>query len=253
MRRRKRKPRIYLNNQDLLAEIAESKKSFCWLKDDKYYYYDCIVTSAGAITPELVAELEKKRKRKHNKDGLPENIVIRVYSEDHVPEDQLPKINFRPFIHYEVTVSSNSEINMNEVCRSHWKGTLVSGEFCQTHGNITDKLTSMIMLLVKRYSQRSNWRHYTWLEDMRSQAALQLLENALKFDELKSSNPFAYYTCIVSNSFKGTLNSEERQIKIKDQYLIAHGKPPSLNYLIEYEMKTKNWNPLYDEEDDYDE
>ena len=51
----------------------------------------------------------------------------------------------------------------------------------------------MYIKLVERYSQRSNWRGYTYIDEMRGQALLQLTQIGLQFNEAKSDNPFAYY------------------------------------------------------------
>jgi hypothetical protein len=55
----------------------------------------------------------------------------------------------------------------------------------KTHGNMTKKLAHMFMKLCERYATRSNWRGYTYNDEMRSQALLQLSQIGLQFDESK--------------------------------------------------------------------
>ena len=83
------------------------------------------------------------------------------------------------------------------------------------------------MKLVERYATRSNWRGYTYVDEMRSQALLQLSQIALQFDESKSQNPFAYYTAAITNSFTRVLNVEKRSQNIRDDLLEKAGHNPS--------------------------
>jgi hypothetical protein len=133
------------------------------------------------------------------------------------------KINFPPFQHYRLTETGDI------VCvgRSHWKGDLESGEFSQDHGKMTNTLAHMFIKLCERYATRSNWRGYTYNEEMRGQALLQLSQVGLKFDESKSANPFAYYTAAITNSFTRVLNIEKRNQNLRDDILEMNNLNPS--------------------------
>jgi hypothetical protein len=92
---------------------------------------------------------------------------------------------------------------------------------------MTRKLAQMFMKLCERYATRSNWRGYTYNEEMRGQALLQLSQIGLQFDESKSSNPFAYYTAAITNSFTRVLNIEKKMQNIRDDILEMNGLNPS--------------------------
>jgi hypothetical protein len=102
-----------------------------------------------------------------------------------------------------------------------------SGKFSKDHGAMTNKLAHMFMKLCERYATRSNWRGYTYNEEMRSQALLQLSQIGLQFDESKSANPFAYYTAVITNSFTRVLNIEKRNQNIRDDILQMNNYNPS--------------------------
>jgi hypothetical protein len=85
----------------------------------------------------------------------------------------------------------------------------------------------MFLKLADRYGTRSNWRGYTYNDEMRSQAVLQLSQIGLQFDESKSENPFAYYTAAVTNSFTRVLNIEKKNQSIRDDILQENGLNPS--------------------------
>jgi hypothetical protein len=102
-----------------------------------------------------------------------------------------------------------------------------TGEFCKEHGAMTNKLAHMFMKLCERYATRSNWRGYTYNDEMRSQALLQLSQIGLQFDESKSQNPFAYYTAAITNSFTRVLNVEKRNQNIRDDILEMNNLTPS--------------------------
>jgi hypothetical protein len=133
------------------------------------------------------------------------------------------RLNFPPFEHYRL----NEDKTTFMVGRSHWRGDLATGEFCRDHGSMTRKLAMMFMKLCERYATRSNWRGYTYNEEMRGQALLQLSQIGLQFDESKSQNPFAYYTAAITNSFTRILNIEKKNQNIRDDILEINGLNPS--------------------------
>ena len=133
------------------------------------------------------------------------------------------KVNFPPFQHYKIDQDGNPYC----VGKSHWQGDLAKGQFCKDHGTMTKKLAHMFMKLCERYATRSNWRGYTYNDEMRSQALLQLSQIGLQFDESKSQNPFAYYTAAITNSFTRVLNIEKRNQNLRDDILEMNGLTPS--------------------------
>lgn len=195
------------------------------------------------------------------KDVLDTDVVFRVMTWEHVPIDTTPKkktskkaavaviddddemlsteydlpidepkaatkyvkVNFPPFKHYKI----DEEGNPYCVGISHWKGNPETGEYSRDHGAMTKKLALMFMKLCERYATRSNWRGYTYNDEMRSQALLQLSQIGLQFDESKSQNPFAYYTAAITNSFTRVLNIEKRNQNLRDDILQANGLNPS--------------------------
>ena len=133
------------------------------------------------------------------------------------------KVNFPPFQHYRVTEGFEPIV----VGKSHWTKGLNPGEFSKDHGQMTPKLAHMFVKLCERYATRSNWRGYTYNDEMRSQALLQLSQIGLQFDESKSQNPFAYYTAAITNSFTRVLNIEKRNQNIRDDILEMNNYTPS--------------------------
>jgi len=142
------------------------------------------------------------------------------------PELQDPthvRLNFPPFWHYRLDDNKVPFV----VGKSHWQGDLVTGEYSRNHGAMTRRLAEMFMKLCERYATRSNWRGYTYNEEMRGQALLQLSQIGLQFDESKSQNPFAYYTAAITNSFTRILNIEKKNQNIRDDILEINGLNPS--------------------------
>ena len=97
----------------------------------------------------------------------------------------------------------------------------------------------MFLKLVERYSHRANWRGYTYVDEMRGQALVQLSQIGLQFDESKSDNPFAYYTAVVNNSFTRVLNIEKKNQNIRDDILIEQGHLPSFSRQIAHENEMR--------------
>lgn len=161
--------------------------------------------------------------------ALEEDNIITTEYDDDIPDITPPgpikyvKVNFPPFEHYKLDENGNPVL----VGRSHWKGDLATGVFNKDFGKITNTLALMYMKLCERYATRSNWRGYTYNDEMRSQALLQLAQIGLQFDEAKSQNPFAYYTAAITNSFTRVLNIEKRNQNIRDDILEMNNLAPS--------------------------
>lgn len=133
------------------------------------------------------------------------------------------KVNFPPFQHFRVDNTNTYQC----IGKSHWNGTLKDGEFSKDHGNITNKLARMYIMMCEKYAMKYNWRGYTYNDEMRNSAILQLTYVGLRFNEAKSANPFAYYTAAITNSFCRVLNTEKRNQNIRDDILEINGLNPS--------------------------
>jgi hypothetical protein len=248
----------YLNNKDILKEIHKSKASFCSFVDPEYAQYDIILPSIDKINIRTIAEAKRnkaKRLQVTNFDAAKaagrkvkqaefevdykkitkEELIFRIMTFDHIPDepgrkktpktiaDHKVKLNFPPFQHYKF--NENDEL----VCvgKSHWEGGMENGCFSKDHGKATNKLALMWMKLCDRYATRGNVRGYTYNDEMRGQAILQLAQIGLQFDESKSQNPFAYYTAAVTNSFVRVINIEKRNQNIRDDILEMNDMNPS--------------------------
>lgn len=264
----------YLNNKELLKEIHKSKCSYCEFLEPEYHQFDVVVEDFDEIFDASVQEEARKNKAarlgqqahqaalteysgpasgkprqidyKIDPSSLPkEDLVYRVTTYEHIPLDPTRKknpkkeseyyvkLNFIPFKHYIIVDEEKKEVL--EVGRSHTK----DGKFCQTHGGMTDRLARMFLLLVERYSQRANWRGYTYVDEMKGQSLLQLSSMGLQFNEAKSNNPFAYYTQALTHSFTRVLNSEKKNQNIRDEILINKGMTPSFSKQIEFEEQVR--------------
>lgn len=250
----------YLNNRDLLAEIHKSKCSYSSFTKSEYSQYDIILSNIDKINIRTIAEAKRARakrigielfmaarisgdKKSKLADFTPDykkiakqDIIIRIMTFDHIPAapgrkktvkntaDAHDKVNFPPFQHWKF--DDNDQL----ICvgKSHWVGGIKTGKFSKDHGRITEELGKMFIKLSERYAQRSNWRGYTYIDEMRGQAILQLSQIGLQFDESKSENPFAYYTAAVTNSFTRVLNLEKKSQNIRDDLLEEAGLTPSL-------------------------
>ncbi len=144
--------------------------------------------------------------------------LLKTVKADHI------RLNFPPFFHYRI-----NDTGLSLVGKSHWLGDLSTGSFSKTHGEMTEKLALMIMKLSEKYALKSNWRNYSYREEMQGQAVLQLCQVALQFDESKSQNPFAFLTQIAHNSFLRILNIEKKNQVLRDDLLIQAAMNPSFS------------------------
>jgi hypothetical protein len=226
--------------------------------DKEYHQFDIILPSIDKINVRTIAEAKRnKAKRLGDADYASrkeagekvkqadcaidyrkitkEELIFRIMTYEHIPEekgrkknpktvaDTKIKLNFPPFQHFKF------DDNDNLICvgKSHWEGGMENGFFKLKGGNATEKLARMWMKLCDRYATRGNVRGYTYNDEMRGQAILQLAQIGLQFDESKSQNPFAYYTAAVTNSFVRVINIEKRNQNIRDDILEMNDMTPS--------------------------
>jgi len=253
----------YLNNRDLLRQIHLSKNTYCSYVSPEDSDYDLIVKDTKKINSATITQARKLRAKrltqeaweaakaaggKKNKLKMSDyevsprkvdktDLVFRVMSFDHIPEDlkrknnpkteadEHTKVNFPPFQHYRL----DQKGNLKCVGKSHWIGGMSNGQFSLTHGKITNELARMYLKLCERYGTRSNWRGYTYNDEMQSQALMQLSQIGLQFDESKSENPFAYYTAAITNSFTRILNIEKKNQNIRDDIMEQNDLMPSMS------------------------
>jgi hypothetical protein len=253
-----RTPKNYLNNKDMLLEIHRSKTSHCSFTEPSFHQYDIIVTELSDIDTQII-ELAQKNKAKRMSEfdysarkatgekikisecefehtSIPTiDLIFRVMTYDHIPlnstrkknpkteADLHDKVNFKPFQHWKY--SDNDTL----ICvgKSHWRGDLITGHFDKNAGIITDTLARMMIKLCERYATRGNVRGYTYNDEMKGQAILQLAQIGLQFDEVKSDNPFAYFTAACTNAFVRVINIEKRNQNIRDDILEMNGLNPS--------------------------
>jgi hypothetical protein len=252
----------YLNNKDILAEIHKSKNTFCSYVELEYSQYDIILPSIEKINIRTIAEAKRNKAKRLSQEDYEARkvagekvkqsdcevdykkiekaeLIFRIMTFDHVPEevgrkknpktvaDTKIKLNFPPFQHYKF----NEDDELICVGKSHWQGGMENGHFSKDHGKATNKLALMWMKLCDRYATRGNVRGYTYNDEMRGQAILQLAQIGLQFDESKSNNPFAYYTAAVTNSFVRVINLEKRNQNIRDDILELNDMAPSYSRL----------------------
>lgn len=254
------KRKKYLNNKDLLKEIHLSKSAYCsFINDETDRDYDIIINDLSEIDEELISKaisfrairLKKQQYEEKISSGeknikildieideskiLKQDIVFRVMTYDHIPNDNIRKknpktvadrkvkLNFLPFQHFRF----NDDDDLVCVGKSHWHGGVHNGYFSKDHGQITNNLAMMYMKMCERYASRGNIRNYSYNDEMRDQSIFALIESGLKFNEAKSDNPFAYLTSIISNCITGILNVEKRNQDTRDDILEINNMTPS--------------------------
>ena len=245
----------YLNNKDILAEIAKSKNTFCSYTDPDYAKYDIILPSKDKVNIRTIAEAKRNKAKRLQQEAFEEakaqnkrvklaefaidyrkidkyDLVFRIMTFDHVPDepgrkknpktvaDTKVKLNFPPFQHFKF----NDKDELVCIGKSHWEGGMENGYFNLRHGQATNKLALMWMKLCDRYATRGNVRGYTYNDEMRGQAILQLSQIGL---QLRVSIPTILRHIRNVNSFVRVINIEKRNQNIRDDILEMNNMNPS--------------------------
>ena len=196
--------------------------------DDKDLVFRVMTWDHVPVAPKMPRKVDKKKTAKDIFEFEGEGDEVFAELEDPTTIKEIDdmvhvKVNFPPFQHFRMGKYKKFEC----IGKSHWKGDLIEGEFSKEHGNITNKLARMYIMMCEKYAMKYNWRGYTYNDEMRNSAILQLTYVGLRFNESKSANPFAYYTAAITNSFCRVLNSEKRNQNIRDDILEINGLAPS--------------------------
>ena len=258
----------YLNNKDMLLEIQKSKATYSSFVEDEYANFDIILSSIDEININTITEAKHNKAKKirlndyetrkaagekvkqadceYDHENIKKtDLIFRIMTFDHIPDepgrkknpktiaDTKTKLNFPPYQHFKF----NDQDEIICVGKSHWVGGMENGYFSKDHGRATNKLAMMWLKLCDRYATRSNVRGYTYNDEMKGQAILQLAQIGLQFDESKSQNPFAYYTAAVTNSFVRVINIEKRNQRVRDDILEINDLNPSFTRQSEGEYE----------------
>ena len=201
--------------RDLLAEIWKSKLSYCQIHDRAFTIPDVIVSDLKEVTePDLTIRLDTDQ-------HIPLATAQGKGKHGHL-EGQ---IGFVPFILYRTSLDASGKLAFKEVARSHHRHGIFNP--APPRSGMTPKLAQLLMIMVESYSRKGNWRGYSWIDDMRSEALVNLTMNVLKFDESKSDNPHAYITRCIETTFLRELRKHKRQGEIRDTLLMEEGLKPS--------------------------
>ena len=99
-------------------------------------------------------------------------------------------------------------------------------------GKMSDNLALMIDKISNKLSYAPNFLNYTFREEMVGDGIIRMFKALMtkKYDRVKGTNPFAYFTRIAFNAFRNRIKKEKR---MRD----THQK-----YQEEYEIYSSNYN-----------
>ena len=77
---------------------------------------------------------------------------------------------------------------------------------------LSDNLHLMFFSIAKNYATINSFRNYTYIEDMISEAYINCIIMAHKFDiNVDKPNPFAYFTTVIHRNFLKYIAKEKKQ------------------------------------------
>jgi len=120
---------------------------------------------------------------------------------------------------------------------------------CKVTGEMSDTLARMLQMLCSKYAKKGNFVNYTYNDDMQAYALMMLVRTWNSFKPEKSSNPFAFFTQCIKNSFIQYLKQEQRQRNVRDVLLVDNGLNPSFGFTENEKRKSAEDNNNDDEED----
>lgn len=97
-------------------------------------------------------------------------------------------------------------------------------------GRMSNTLAKMLQLLCANYSRKGQFVGYSYNDDMQAYAMMMLVRTWTGFNPDKGTNPFAWYTQCIKNSFRQYLKYERKHRRVRDELMIKEGMTPSFGY-----------------------
>lgn len=106
---------------------------------------------------------------------------------------------------------------------------------CKEAGVMSDRLCLMLQLMCDNIASRWNFFGYTYIDECKGAAMLNLVTKWDRFDHEKYTNAFAYYTQCILHSFSLILRIEKNERDKRDLLLLEQGMNPSLTFQMDNE------------------
>jgi hypothetical protein len=152
------------------------------------------------------------------------DLVIKKIPKVKVLKEKIPKKSAKKITENPEKSSKNYLTNAN---------LLEQFKLSKQQGRLTEEFGKMFVLLCDRIGNRPNFSGYTYLDEMKSAALVNLCRNWGSFDDTKSSNLFSYYSSFIFHVFIQIIKSEKRLTNIKNKMLIDSGLEASFSYVSE--------------------
>jgi hypothetical protein len=85
---------------------------------------------------------------------------------------------------------------------------------------ISDNLAEMISKIAHKLSYASNFVNYTYREEMVGDGIVRMFKalTSKKYDRVKGTNPFSYFTRIAFNAFRNRIKKEKHMRAVHEKY-----------------------------------
>lgn len=97
---------------------------------------------------------------------------------------------------------------------------------------MTPILTTMLIKMVAGVALHQRWRRYTdsYIEEMKGDAYLRLVQVVDKFKPEKSSNPFGYFTQVIWRTFRGRVDTENDLHDFVQDEMVKHSEDFDISF-----------------------
>ena len=103
-------------------------------------------------------------------------------------------------------------------------------------GYIPERLHILLYNLSKNIGSKANWKNYTWIDDMISDAYLKCLIKIDKFDTEKG-NAFSYFTTIIFHFFIDVVKKYKKSTEILEKMKEQHIQRMEMEHNVFYNRK----------------
>ena len=103
----------------------------------------------------------------------------------------------------------------------------------------SEELHVLMYNLAKNIASKSNWKDYTWKEDMISDAYLKCILKLDKFD-MDRDNAFGYFTTLINNFYIDVVKKYKKSEKLVDKLKSEYIQRLEMQYNVFYNRHNEN-------------
>lgn len=158
---------------------------------------------------EEVIDLPPEKRRKNKKGEVSDDYVDNQKLYDNIKDWQNSANDFA--VRYEHQIQQFYPDRKDGNSFEKALTSAIAAKVIPNEPKISDEIGVSILHICTKFSQKPNWRGYSWREEMVDDAVIDCVRGIRKFNSTSYTNPFAYFTQVAHWAFTGRIVKEKQE------------------------------------------